>query len=75
MSLRPTSSLPQRVTTSDFNINALDHVKILKQSAFIENTAHIDSETELTCSESMEAVNADKTEPQKTVSSSPLFAG
>ena len=47
-----TSSLPQRVTTSDCNINALDHVKILKQSTLIGNTAHFDSETKLTCSES-----------------------
>ena len=60
---------------SDFNINALDHVKILKHSVFITNTAHFDSETELTCSESLEGVNAVKTKPQKTVSSSPLFTG
>ena len=46
------------------NISALDHMKMLRNSAFVDDTRHFDNEINLACSEGLEGLKVDNILPQ-----------
>ena len=56
-------------STGDFNIITLDHMKKLKNNAFVGDTGHSDNEIDLPASEGLEGMKVDN---KKICSSSSL---
>ena len=57
----------------NFNIITLDHVKKLKNNAFVGNTGHFDDEIGLADSEGLEGMKVDNIKPQKISRLSHVF--
>ena len=62
-------------SAGNFNISALNHLKKLKNNAFVGNTGNLHDVMDLAGSEGLEGMKVDSITPQKIVSSSPLAAG
>ena len=62
-------------STGNFNFNTVDHVREMRNNAFVGNTGQVDNEFDLGGSEGLEGMKVDNIVLQTTPSSFPLATG